>query len=342
MAGSGDATPTSAVLFACVGNGALTILKAVAFAFSGSGAMLSEAIHSAADTMNQVLLWIGVRRSKRPASARYPYGYGVERYFFALLSAIGIFFLGCGVTLYHGIESVLHPRDIRPDFWTFVVLAISFVVEGFVLWAAWRSVQQRKGDEPFWRFVRNSSDPTLLAVLFEDFVACLGVLVAALGIALSVWTGNSIWDACSSISIGLMLGLVAIALGYRNRELLLGPAMPLDRQDEIVAFLLSQESITSVERVKTRLVSAGRFRLVAEVDYDGRVLARRELDWFRGELAREGADVVEVAERYGERMLDELAREIDRLEAALKERFPDLAWMDLESHWAGEEDTRFA
>lgn len=321
---------------ACAGNGALTILKFGAYLLSGSGAMLSEAIHSAADTMNQLLLYVGIKRSEKPANPRFPYGYGVERYFFALLSAIGIFFLGCGVTVYHGVEGLLHPRTVEPDVWTYAVLAVSLLVEGYVFWAAWKTVVERKGDEPFWRFVRTSSDPTLLAVLFEDLVACLGVLVAAAGIAISAWTGNSIFDALSSIVIGLMLGVVAIALGYRNRELLLGPAMAGERQAEIVAFLEAQETVTSVQRVKTRLVSAGRFRLVAEVDYDGHVLARRELDWFRSELAKDGADPVKIAEHYGERIVDSLAREIDRIESALTERFPDLQWTDLESHWAEE------
>lgn len=332
MAGSGR----GAVFLACAGNGALTVLKFGAYLFSGSGAMLSEAIHSAADTMNQLLLYVGIKRSLKPATTRYPYGYGVERYFFALLSAIGIFFLGCGVTIYHGVEGLLHPREIQPDFWTYAVLAISFIVEGFVLWAAWKSVLERKGEQPFWRFVRTSSDPTLLAVLFEDLVACLGVLVAAAGIAISAWTGNSIFDALSSILIGVMLGVVAIALGYRNRELILGPAMPPDREQEIVAFLEGLETVTSVQRVKTRLVAAGRFRLVAEVDYDGHVLARRELEWFRTELQREGANPDRVAEQYGERVVDSLAREIDRIEKELTDRFPDLAWTDLESHWAEE------
>jgi len=111
MAGQG----VSVVLFAVLGNGTLTVIKFVAFLISGSGAMFSEAVHSAADTGNQMLLFLGARRSERPADQMFHYGYGSERFLFSLLAALGIFVLGCGVTVYHGIEGLVHPRSLELD-----------------------------------------------------------------------------------------------------------------------------------------------------------------------------------------------------------------------------------
>ncbi|MAE76263.1 MAG: cobalt transporter [Planctomycetes bacterium] len=324
-----------AVVLAVIGNGFLTVVKFLAFLLSGSGAMLSEAIHSFADTSNQLLLWIGIQRSERPATPNFPYGYGVERYLFALLSAIGIFVLGCGVTVYHGISNLLHPPQLHLSGWTFGVLALSFVIEGLVLLKALQSVNASRGKQPFWRFVRSSTDPTVLAVLFEDLVACLGVLVASLGLGLAAMTGDPMWDGLSSVVIGLMLGAVAVWLGLRNRELILGPAMPAELQQEVLDFLLAEESVKTVHELKTRVVAAGRFRLVAEIEYDSAVLAKQQLPWLRERLDA-GGDPVTVAESFGAHCLDELAREVDRIEEALVARFPRLGWLDLESHWAGE------
>lgn len=325
-----------AVFLALIGNTFLTLIKFGAFLLSRSPAMLSEAIHSFADTANQGLLYLGIRRSERPADERYHWGYGGERYLFALLSAVGIFVLGCGVTVYHGIHSLLHPPEVQTSWVTFAVLGVSLVVDAFVLGSAVREVNSMKGDQPFWRFVRTSSDPTLLAVLFEDFVATLGVLVALAGIGLAHLTGSPVFDALSSIIIGLMMGGIAVWLGVRNRELILGPAIPQDVEEGVVAFLLEQPSVEAVRRVRTRIVASERFAFAAEIDYDGKYLGKLQATWMAEqvralpeELQAEHAEA--LAGAFGERMLDTLASEIDRIESALRERFPRLSFVDLES-----------
>lgn len=321
-----------AVFFALLGNTFLTVIKLGAFLLSRSPAMLSEAIHSFADTANQGLLFLGIQRSERPADSRYHWGYGGERFLFALLSAVGIFVLGCGVTVYHGVHALLHPPELTLSWVTFAVLGVSLVVDGFVFTAAVREVNARKGDQPFWQFVRSSSDPTLLAVLFEDFVATAGVLVALAGIVLAHLTGSAYFDAASSIIIGLMLGGVAVWLGFRNRELILGPAIPQDVEEGVVAFLREQPSVETVRRVRTRIVASERFALAAEIDYDGKYLGKLQADWLAAQLPdlpRERVD--ELASHFGEHMFDTLSAEVDRIEAALRERFPRLAHVDLES-----------
>lgn len=330
MAGKGG----GAVLFALLGNGFLTIIKFVAFLASGSGAMLSEAIHSLADTSNQGLLFLGIHRSERPADARYHYGYGGERFLFALLSAVGIFVLGCGVTVYHGVDALFDPPTLKLDWLPFAVLGLSLVIEGLVLMSAVREVWREKGEQGFLQFIRESTDPTLLAVLFEDAVAVLGVLVAAGGIGLAHATGNGAWDAVSSIVIGGLLGLVAVWLGYRNRQLILGPAIPARMQRAVVEFIEAQPSVQGVRLVRTRIVGAKKFRVDAEVDYDGRYLGAIYAAWVRDNAERAASDPDGFAADLGEKILDELGREVDRIEAGLFAKFPRLRHVALESDWS--------
>lgn len=325
---------TTAVVMALVGNSILTVLKFVTFLFSGSGAMLSESVHSLADTANQALLYIGIRRSERPANAMFHYGFGGERFFFALMSAVGIFVLGCGVSAYHGIHTLLHPPELSFGWSTWAVLGISLLVDGFVMAKAIQAIDQMRGDQGFISFVRTTSDPTVTAVLFEDGVACLGVLAAALGIFLSMQTGNPMWDSLATLSISAMLGFVAIWLGYKNRLLILGPAIPPEVEAATVRFLEEQPSVERVRAVKSRVVGAGSFRFKAEVDWNGRVLAEREEAWALERLAAAGSDASAqraVVKDLGERITQGVGREVDRIERELEERHPELAYVDLES-----------
>ena len=172
------ASSRTAVIAAVFGNGVLTILKFIAFWISGSGSLFAEAVHSMADTANQGLLWAGLHRSGRPADKRFHYGYGAEQFLFALLAAVGIFVFGCGVTVYHGVHSLLHPQAIDISWISFTVLGISLVLDGAVLATAVRAVNQQRGTLGFKEYLRNTTDPSVVAVLLEDLVATLGVLIA--------------------------------------------------------------------------------------------------------------------------------------------------------------------
>ncbi len=323
------ASSSKAVIAAVFGNGFLACIKFAAFLLSGSGAMLSEAIHSVADTGNQSLLYLGIRRSDRTPDRMFHYGYGAERFFYALMSAVGIFVLGCGVTIYHGVHTFLHPPELHVSWITWVVLALAFAVDGAVFLLAVRAVNRERGNVGFLEFIRTSSDPTVLAVLFEDFIASMGVLVAAGGIALSWWTGDTRFDAASSIIIGLMLGGVAMWLGWRNRQLILGPAIPADVEARARELITAQPSVSSIQDVKTRVLAADRFRLKAEVDYDGRYLGGLHAEWLRARLA-DGAEVAEVSAEFGERVLNTLSEEVDRIESVLFAEIPRLKHLDFE------------
>lgn len=329
------ASNRGAVFLALMGNTFLTGIKFVAFLISGSGAMLSETIHSLADSGNQGLLYLGIRKSERSADKMFHYGYGADRFLFALLAAAGIFVLGCGVTVYHGIMSLVHPPDLHLEWITFTVLAISLAVDGWVLMAAISAVNAGKGEQRFWQFIRSSSDPTVLAVLFEDFIACLGVVVAAAGILISYYTKSPVFDAVSSIIIGLLLGVMAVWLAYRNRQLILGPAIPRQIEDAVIAYLERQPSVTKVSDIKTQVLAADRFRLKADIDYDGRHLSVQHTEWVRDHLPDpdDDAAVQRFVADFGERMLDTLGKEVDRIEREITERFPRLRYLDLESDW---------
>lgn len=326
------ASSRGAVIAAIAGNGSLTIIKTIAWLMSGSGAMLSEAIHSFADTANQLLLFLGIQSSEKPADATFHYGYGAERFFYALMSAVGIFVLGCGVSLYHGIENLLHPHELHLDWVPFAVLAISFVVEGFVLSIAVRSVWAKKGELGFVEYLRQETDPTVLAVLFEDGVAVLGVAVAATGMGLASYTQNSMWDSVATIIIGLLLGGVAVWLGMKNRMLILGPSLPAHIEDAALEYIRQHPAVERILRSRSRVLGANDFRLSVDVDYDGRYFGKLMVDWVIANRPKtdDPDEISEFAEDFGEQLMRLQARETKDMEEALREKFPRLIYLDVE------------
>ncbi len=318
---------------ALIGNGVLTALKVVAFMISGSGAMLSEAVHSGADTANQGLLYFGMRRSLRPPDSRFHYGYGADRYVFALMSAMGIFILGCGVTVYHGVHSLMHPPTITFSWLTFAVLGAAIVIDGYVFLLAIREVNIGRGKKGFLEFIRSSTDPTLIAVLFEDFVATAGAAIAMAGIGLANATGNPVYDSITSIIIGALLGLMAVWLGWRNRQLILGPAIPKETQAAVMRFLKDHRSVQEVHSLRTRVVAAGSFRIAADIDFDGAYLGKLHAEWLaeQGKDANGAADWERIASEFGEKVVNDLAKEVDDVEEQIVEKFPEIHHIDMEA-----------
>jgi zinc transporter 9 len=315
-----------AVITALAGNTFVTIIKLVAFVLSGSGAMLSEAIHSGADTGNQLLLFVGLKRGERVPDDRFHYGYGGERFVFGLLSAAGIFFIGCGITIYHGVESLLAPHAPQLSLITLVVLVVAFVIEGGVLLYAVRSVSAARGKIPFFRYVRDHADPATVAILLEDGAAVLGLVIAALGILLTFATGNPLWDAVGSIVIGAVLGLVAYYLVRANRELLLGRAVPEGVEDLFVAIVQRQPSIRAVRDVKTHQLTPEAYKFKAEISFDHDYLAA-QLDAALPALAPDRAPMLR---RVAAATSELIAAEIAAIERAVRAEIPQARHIDLE------------
>jgi len=325
MAGS---TSARTVLTALVGNSFVMVIKFVAFVMSGSGSMLSEAIHSAADTGNQLLLFVGLRRGERAPDDRFHYGYSGERFVFGILSAAGIFFIGCGITIYHGIDSLLTPHAPQLTASTFIVLGVSGLIEGTVLALAVRTIHAERGDMPFFRYVRERADPATVAILFEDGAAVLGLMFATVGILLAYVTGNPIWDAVGSLIIGAILGGVAFYLVRENRELLLGRAVPENIEDVFTNVVLDHPAVRSVRDIKTRQLAHDSFMFKAELTLDtdylaeqlDRVLPSDHRDLTKGRSLRWTTIAT----------TDLIATEMISIEAAIRKAIPLAKHIDLE------------
>jgi cation diffusion facilitator family transporter len=223
-----------AVWAALAGNLLVAASKFAAAAITGSAAMLSEAVHSLVDTVNEILLLYGIARSQRPADRVHPFGYGRELYFWSFVVALLIFALGAGVSAYEGIGRLLHPVPIERPAVVFIVLAVSLAFEGaswVVGMRAFRAAQRNLG---WWQAFRRSKDPPTFIVVFEDTAAILGIGVAAAGTAAAVLTGDGRWDGAASLAIALLLAAVAGLLARESKELLIGERADPSLSDAIM------------------------------------------------------------------------------------------------------------
>lgn len=210
------------IIAALLGNSAIAVTKFVAAALSGSSAMLSEGIHSLVDTGNQVLLLHGLKQSRKPAGPRFPFGHGKEIYFWSFVVAILIFALGAGISIYEGVQHILEPTPLGDPGISYVVLALAMLFEGFAWFFALTEFARSKGRMGYIEAVQRGKDPTMFVVLFEDSAAMLGLLVAFVGISLSHYTGNPVFDGAASVVIGLVLAGTAIWLAWETKSLLIG------------------------------------------------------------------------------------------------------------------------
>jgi cation diffusion facilitator family transporter len=212
------------VLIAGAANIIVGVAKLAAGLLTGSSAMLAEAAHSAADTLNQGFLLTSLRQAQRPADERHPFGYGQERYFWSLLAAFGIFIAGGGFSIFEGLMSLSRPAS-DPTI-AYIVLAIAFIAEGTSLIRAYRQVHGEAKSEhaELLDHVQRSPDTTVKATLFEDTAAVLGLVLAGGGLALQELTGSAVWDGGASIAIGVLLIAVAVKLGADSKSLLIGRA----------------------------------------------------------------------------------------------------------------------
>ena len=241
-----------AVIGALFANGLIAILKLGAALITGSSGMMAEALHSVADTTNQVFLLLGLRFYRRPASDKHPFGYGKERFFWSFIAAIFIFGVGATYAIYEGIDKLAHPHAPTNLGWAYGVLAISFVLEsGSIALAIYQEVKEAHHEGlTFAEYLRESKDPTAKTVLFEDSAALIGIVIAATGLLLTDYqvggAAGAYWDGLASIIIGLVLAVVAFVLARSSRGLLLGEAA---NPKVLAAIKQAIESHPNVERV---------------------------------------------------------------------------------------------
>ena len=241
-----------AVLGALFANALITIMKLMAAFITGSSGMMAEAFHSVADTTNQIFLLLGLRFYKRPASRKHPFGHGKERFFWSFIAAIFIFGVGATYAIYEGIIKLAHPHPPTNLIWAYAVLAGSFVLESCSIGLAiYQEVQEAHHEGlSFFEYLKLSKDPTAKTVLFEDSAALLGIIIAATGIVLTDYqvggAAGAYWDGVASITIGVVLAIVAFALARTSRGLLLGEAA---NRQTVRAIRKAIESHPNVEKV---------------------------------------------------------------------------------------------
>lgn len=295
--------------------------------------MFSEAVHSLADTFNQVLLMIGVSRSGKKGNDEFVYGYGKERFLWALISACGIFFIGAGITVYHGISSFFHYEEIFVSPIIFIILFISLIIETFTFLIAIRELKNNHNGLSFFESLKKG-DPVTVAVVYEDGIAVFGILVAIFSTAMYTLTKNFYWDAAGSIIIGLILGFMALILIDKNRSFLIEKSIPEEDKEKIISILEADPSIEKVIDFKSSILDIGKYRIKCEVEFNGSTLLRKiykkgelkkeyELIGNYGEFVRFCADYIDRAPRV-------IGGKIDDIEKKIKQEIPEIKHIDIE------------
>lgn len=236
---------------ALAGNLAIAAMKMGAALYTGSSAMFTESIHSLVDTGNQGLILYGLKRSARPADTSHPFGHGLELYFWSFVVALLIFAIGGAYAIYEGVEKVLHPAPIESAWVSFLVIAISVVVEGLSFGVARRELQARFAGVPLWTAMRRSKDPSTFAVLVEDGAALGGLLIALLGIAASVYLDEPRADGIASVAIGGLLIAAAFVLGRETQSLLTGESASPVLLAKARAIIEADPRVVRIEELKS-------------------------------------------------------------------------------------------
>jgi cation diffusion facilitator family transporter len=243
MASSTHESTARAILYAFLANFGIAIAKTWAAGVTGSGSMMAEAIHSYADTGNQVLLYLGLKQSQRPADDEHPLGYGKLSYFWSFIVAILLFSMGGVFSIYEGIHKLQHPEPLSQLWIAIVVLVLAIVLEGSSLFGALREIRKVRGARPFREWLKHTRNSELVVVLGEDVGAQFGLILALGFLGLAAITGDPIYDAFGSICIGVILVVISAFIGWRIRSLLVGRSADPDIQEAIDEIIAAQESI---------------------------------------------------------------------------------------------------
>ncbi|KAL7500876.1 hypothetical protein ACHAWT_010377 [Skeletonema menzelii] len=337
------AATTQNVQRALAGNFIIAAAKLAAAISSGSSAMLSEFVHSVVDCGNQALLLVGLNSSQHAPDRSHPYGYGKAIYFWALVSALGTFFLGAGVSMTHAVGELMNPRVMTEVPWeVWGVLGMSFVVDGYVfsktvqgVRASMRIDGSQDTNMSFWRYATTKvRDPATLAVLLEDGAACLGVVLAIGGIGMTQYTGLPIFDGVAGIGISALLGAMGIALVNVNHRYLIGHGVDKATREDIEQIILGRRSIDNVHAVQTQWTGPDTFSYKAEIDFDGTFLAAKLMPRYQQEFfdAKESLDrdLRVLLAWYAEDVMRAVEREIRHIEEEIRKKYPAAQYIELE------------
>jgi solute carrier family 30 (zinc transporter), member 9 len=316
--------------------------------------MLAEAIHSFADILNQLLLRAGVQLSRKPATRQHPYGFHKEKYIFSLMSAVGIFCIGAGASVLHGVQSIFDPPQLTNMAVSFKVIIASGLLEFYSLRVAYHAIRvgAAKEGQPFWSYIMRGRDPTTAAVFAEDAGAVAGLGIAGMSTYLTHLTGNALYDSVGSISVGLLMGGIAITLIRNNKRFLIGQSMPPEMHEKVVSHLKADPMVVCVVDPKSEEMGDGVYRFKAEIQWSGDCVVKKYLAGMGRQTAYEeieklaqlASNSMSVEQKrqaqaamdgkmfeFGRGVITTIGGEIDRLEIELKGLVPGLVYCDLET-----------
>jgi cation diffusion facilitator family transporter len=284
---TGHSNRTLWIAFAA--NLGIAVAKFIAAAITGSSAMLTEGVHSVVDSSNQLLLLWGRKASRRAPDALHPFGYGRELYFWSFVVAVLVFALGAGVSIYEGIIHIADPEPAVSPLIAYGVLAIAFVLEGGSTVAAYKEFRASKGKLGWLDAVRRSKDPPGFIVLLENGAAMAGIVVAAVGLAISQATGDPRFDGMASIIIGVILAFTAYLLAFESKALLIGEAADPELVEALRDLVAAQAGVTRVGEVLTVHSAPDQITAMLSVDFEDHITAR-EVERLVCEIERETAE----------------------------------------------------
>jgi cation diffusion facilitator family transporter len=265
--------PTKVVYAGLAGNLLVALTKFAAAAITHSSAMLSEAVHSLVDSANQLVMLYGLRSAARPPDARHPLGHGRELYFWSFVVAVLIFAVGAGVSVYEGIQHILHPQAIEHAFVNYAVLGLAMLIEGGSWLVALREFRARKGDLGYFAAAQATKDPTTLTVLLEDSAALIGIAIAFAGTAAAQLFDQPAFDGAASIAIGVLLAAVAAFLARESKQLLIGEGARRELVDAIRAMAAAQAEVAHVNGVFTVQLSPRQVLVALSLEFHDRLRA---------------------------------------------------------------------
>ena len=255
---------------ALFGNSAIAVMKFIVAFISGSTAMLAEGFHSTADSVNQVMLLVGHSRSARPADDQHPFGYGKELYFWAFVVAVSIFVVGAALSIYEGVHKTIHPKPVKSLALSLAVLGISILFEAYPWWVAFseaKRLKRSKGFKGLFDMAVRSKNPTVIVVLLEDSAAMIGLFVAAVGISLAHYFHNPIFDALSSVFIGLILLVLAVFIARETKALLIGESATRIDREKIQQTICSLPEIEGCGRLLTMHLGPNNILVNMDVEF---------------------------------------------------------------------------
>ena len=258
---------TKTIVTALIANFTIAIAKFFGFIITSSSAMLAEAVHSVADTSNQALLLLGKKRSEKQPTAMRQFGHGRERFFWAFVVSLVLFSIGSMYAIFEGIEKIRHTHEIESLWWALIILLFAMCMEAYAFQTAVKESRHYKGNHSWRSFIRRSRIPELPVVLLEDFGALMGLVFAFICVLIADTTGNTVWDGIGTLSIGILLGLIALVLAIETKSLLIGESALPEQTLNIETAITNSEHVERLIEMRTEYLGPETLLVAAKIEF---------------------------------------------------------------------------